>query len=374
MNWQPHAARLADTIADPGSRWHAPLADLPRHLFVPRWWQRAADGWTVHHGASDDEQWLDTAYRDTSLVTRVGPLHADHAKPDDNPRGLPTSSATLPSLVVRMFRHAHINDGDRLLDVGTGSGYGAALAARRLSEEQVISVDVDPYLVDAARDRAAQAGLHPRFETTDATGPLPFPSDSVHCVVSTVGLRPVPAGLLDVLRPGGRLVTTIAGTTLIVTTTKNADGGATGRVEWDRAGFMQTRHGTDYTLDIEALLSNASEHTSTSPYPVVDVDNAWDLQSMLDVTAPGIVHHYTDTDGTRTALMTHPDGSWARARAHGTDPATVDQGGPRRLWDILDTIRAAWLADGELPVRGARVFIEPDGTTHLARGKWHIKL
>ncbi|WP_230992735.1 hypothetical protein [Streptomyces endocoffeicus] len=50
------------------------------------------------------------------------------------------------------------------------------------------------------------------------------------------------------------------------------------------------------------------------------------------------------------------------------------QGGPRRLWDALDKVRDYWLSDGELPVRGARVDITPDGRTFLGRGKWSAEL
>ncbi|KPI01843.1 protein-L-isoaspartate(D-aspartate) O-methyltransferase [Actinobacteria bacterium OK074] len=374
MNWTDHAEALADRVTHTASRWHGPVATTPRHLFVPRWWHRAPEGWTLDDGEADPGQWLDAAYSDRTLVTRVGPLHADHAKPDDHPAGLPTSSSTLPSLVVRMFQHARLDDGHDLADIGTGSGYGAALAARRLGERHITSLDVDPYLVDAARDRLAETGLRPTVAAHDATAELPGTFDRI---VATVAVRPIPPTWLAALRPGGRLVTTIAGTSLIITADKNDDGGATGRVEWDRAGFMHARHGDDYPPGIGNLLQEARTRETTAElgtYPVVDVANAWDLASMLDLTAPGIEHHYERSGEQRTALMAHADGSWARAVGRGHEQPEVHQGGPRRLWDLLSELRTYWLAEGELPVRGAKVFIGPDGTTVIARGTWHVKL
>lgn len=378
MNWRPHAQALAEDVTHHTSRWRAPVAGTPRHLFVPRWWERTDDGWALQ-APHDEGRWYSSTYRDTSLVTRVGPHHADHAKADDHPAGRPTSSATLPTLVVNMMRHAYLEDGDQLLYVGTGTGYGTALAARRLHPEQVTSVDVDPYLAETARERLESIGLNPRVETADATGPLPVAAESTDRIVSTVSVRTIPKSWLTALCRGGRLVTTIAGTSLLVTADKEDDGGATGRVLWDRAGFMSVRHGKDYPPELApSLLAIArdqeGEETTTGPYPVVQVTEAWDLDSMLSLTAPGIVHEYREHDGQRTAIMAHPDGSWARATAEGTDRPTVHQGGPRRLWDILDAIRHDWLATGELPVRGARVFISPDGRTVIARGKWHSKL
>ncbi|MGK5731871.1 methyltransferase domain-containing protein [Streptomyces sp. URMC 124] len=375
MDWTPHATTLAESATHASSRWRSAVARTPRHVFVPRWWKSGADGWTLCDGPGEESQWLAAAYHDASLVTSVGPWHADHAKVGDHPTGLPTSSSTLPSLVVRMFQHARMGSHDSLLDIGTGSGYGAALAASRLGEEQVTSVDVDAYLVEAARERLDRIGRHPTVETVDATGTLPGSFDRI---VATVAVRPVPASWLSALKPGGRLVTTIAGTSLLITAEKDEDGGATGRVEWDRAGFMRTRAGADYPAGAGDLLSIARTHEgeqiTTGRYPVVNVVEAWDLSSMLDVMIPGIEHHYEEREDRRVALMAHPDGSWARAMGVADTPPTIHQGGPRRLWDTLDELRAYWLTNGELPVRGARVFIKPDGTTYLARGRWHARL
>ncbi|MGK5641863.1 methyltransferase domain-containing protein [Streptomyces sp. URMC 126] len=378
MNWQRHAEALAEAVTHRSSRWRPLIAETPRHIFIPRWWERDGDAYTLR-APREAGEWMPAAYADRSLITRVGPLHADHAKPDDRPTGRPTSSATLPSLVVAMHRHACLDPADSLLYVGTGSGYGTALAARYLAhDEQVTSVDVDPYLVQAARERLEAIGLAPRVETVDATGPLPAEPNSADRIVSMVSVRSVPASWLDALCHGGRLVTTIAGTSLLVTAEKNEDGGATGRVLWDRAGFMPVRHGDDYPPGLDELLDTAEhqegEDVTTGPYPVVDVEQAWDLDSMLGLTAPGIVHRYHQNGERRTALMAHADGSWARATATGTGRPTVHQSGPRRLWDILDELRSYWLGNGELPVRGARVLITPDGRTIIARGGWHVRL
>ncbi|MCZ7414331.1 methyltransferase domain-containing protein [Streptomyces sp. WMMC897] len=373
-SWTEYASALAAAVTHDGSRWRAPVQTTPRHLFVPRWWQRDDRGWVLRDGSLDEERWLHAAYADTSVITRTGALHADQGMDGDRASGRPTSSATLPSLTVRMLQHARIQDGHDLLDIGTGSGYGTALACARLGDAHVTSVDIDSYLVDAARQRLAEVGHKPVLAAVDATAEL---EDSYDRIVATVAVRPIPASWLRALRPGGRLVATLAGTSLLITAEKDEDGGATGRVEWDRAGFMQARRGDDYPPGVTAVMDRARTEqgdVTTGPYPVVDVANAWDLDSMLSLTVPGIEHDYTETGERRTALMAHPDGSWARAEAVGHGRPSIHQGGPRRLWDTLDELRGYWLAHGELPVRGARVFIKPTGTTILARGCWHTIL
>ena len=375
-DWEPRAQRLADQVTDPPSRWRAPVAATPRHLLVPRWWQRAAKQWELRDGPADQPGWLDAAYHDQTLVTRVGSAHADHAQPDDHPTGLATSSSTLPSLVVRMLRHARVYDGADILDVGTGTGYATALLAHRLGAGHVTSIDVDSYLTKAAAERLDAIGMHPQIITCDATGALP---GAYNRIVSMVSVRPIPPSWLAALRSGGRLVTTITGMTVIITADKRQDGTAVGQVEWDRAGFMATRHGADYPPDLHARFGTVpdqdGEQITKGRYPVVNVSEAWELQSVLSVLAPGIEHYYQqDDDGRRTAWMVHADGSWARASVIGEQPPIVHQGGPRRLWDILDQTRQYWLSHGYFQLYGAKALITPDGSIHLQRGHWQATI
>jgi protein-L-isoaspartate O-methyltransferase len=375
MEWEAHAAQMAAEVVHPVSRWRGPLESVPRHVFVPRWWANDGGRWALRDGPSDAASWMGAVYANRTLVTRVGSQHADDA-PEGAAltTGLPTSSSTLPGLVVQMYRHAMLSDDCDIL-VTTGSGYGTALACRRLGDRRVTSVDVDPQLVEAAGDRLEALGLHPQTAVCDLTGPLP---GEYHRIVSTVSIdpRPFPVSWLAALRPGGRLVTTLAGTGLIVTADKTQDGGAQGRVELDAAGFMRTRHGDDYPPGLDDVYAKAKtadgEEVTTGRYPVLYVPDAWDVWSMLELIAPGIEHRRSDEDGTRTVWLLHPDGSWARAVGRWTDPPTVHQSGPRRLWDELERVRHRLNREGGLPVYGAAVRISPDGVLTLKRGSWSV--
>ncbi|WP_214106782.1 methyltransferase domain-containing protein [Acrocarpospora catenulata] len=372
-DWAPHARRLAEQITHPASRWREPVLAVPRHLLVPRWWVPGPDGRVVQDGPSNLDSWLRAAFTDRTLVTQIGDSHADHADPTDHPRGRTTSSSTLPSLVLTMFGHANIHPGLDVLDVGTGSGYGAGLLAHLIGSRRVTSVDVDPYLVKAAGERLATIDLHPTVAAVDATGPLPGESDRI---VATVSVKPIPPSWLEALRPGGRLVTTITNTSLIIVADKTEDGGAAGHVARDWAMFMSSREGADYPPGLDDLVAAAGaatgEDVRPSRFPVLDLVNGdtWEIRSMLEIAAPGIEHAYEEDGDTRTALMVHADGSWARAESAGGDLPIVHQGGPRRLWDELDRVRDYWLQHGALPLYGARVQVFPDGAIRLRRGRW----
>lgn len=363
-DWATHARALADTVTHPGSRWYPIISGTPRHEFVPAWWTRNSGEWVLRRGPLAD------AYANRSLVTRVGPLHADYATESDHPRGRSTSSSTLPGLVVRMYQHAQLGRGLDIADIGTGSGYGAALLALRYGNDHVTTMDVDQYLVTAAAQRLAALDLHPAALEVDATGPLPGTYDRI---VSMVSVPSIPLSWLAALRLGGRLVTTITGTWMIIIVTRTPDG-VVGQVARDWAGFMATRSGPDYppsTVDFDLLDVLDGDDVGAGRYPVIDVAEMPELGTLFALAVPGVEHRYRrGRDGRHTAIMAHSDGSWARATAVGTGSPTVRQGGPRRLWDLFDDVRDDWARRGWTPWLGARGTVDDDGTIRLASGTW----
>lgn len=141
-----------------------------------------------------------------------------------------------------------------------------------------------------------------------------------------------------------------------------------------------TRAGGDYPERIVPAIVVAArrhegEHVTRGRYPVLNLPDAWELLSLLEITAPGIVHDYDEAaDGRRTAWMMHADGSWARAEATGDEPPVVHQSGVRRLWDILEELRVEGLRTGYFQLYGARAFIAQDGAILLARGTWRATI
>ncbi|RAJ76846.1 MULTISPECIES: hypothetical protein [unclassified Streptomyces] len=193
--------------------------------------------------------------------------------------------------------------------------------------------------------------------------------------MSTVSVPSIPLSWLEALTPQGRLVTTIAGTGLILTADKTADGGARGRIEWNRAGFMRARHGTGYAPLPDGIWKDAEsglgDRQVASRYPLLYPPDAWDVMSMMELQCPGIEYRRGEADGLRTVWLLHPDGSWARASAAGfLDSPTVHEAGPQHLWSRLERIRDRLNREGALPLYGATAQISPDGETTLSRGNW----
>jgi len=108
----------------------------------------------------------------------------------------------------RLVRFAGLQEGDRVLDVGTGTGVVAVTAARQGCD--VVALDLTPELLEHARENAAVAGVEVRWDVGDVER-LPHGDSSFDAVVSQFGhmFAPRPdvavAEMLRVLRPGGTL-------------------------------------------------------------------------------------------------------------------------------------------------------------------------
>jgi protein-L-isoaspartate(D-aspartate) O-methyltransferase len=108
-----------------------------------------------------------------------------------------------PLIVAAMAQALEIGDGDRVLDVGTGSGYQAAVLAA--CGARVFGIERVPELVEAARKRLTGAGFAVAVHVGDGTRGLPgeAPFDAIAVAATAPWLPPA---LPRQLREGGRLV------------------------------------------------------------------------------------------------------------------------------------------------------------------------
>ena len=145
----------------------AAIGSVPRELFVP-------------------EQLRSRAYMDGALPIGYG------------------ATISQPTMVARMCEDLRLTGDERVLDVGTGSGYQAAVLAELAAE--VVGIERVPELAEQARTALVAAG-YPGVEVHVGDGTLGLPErapfDAI--VVAAAAPRP-PAALVAQLAPGGRLV------------------------------------------------------------------------------------------------------------------------------------------------------------------------
>jgi len=143
------------------------MEKVPRHLFVP-----------------EESSWR--AYED-------GPLPIGYDQ-----------TISQPYIVAKMLEALELDGHERVLDVGTGSGYQAAVLAELARE--VWSVEIIPELAKVARSRLHELGYsNVRVITGDGSIGLPeqAPFDAIVVAAASPG---VPRSLIAQLSPSGRLV------------------------------------------------------------------------------------------------------------------------------------------------------------------------
>ena len=109
-----------------------------------------------------------------------------------------------PKVEARLLQDANIQATDKVLEIGTGSGYMAALLAQQAAS--VISLEIDPALAQMARANLQNADIT-NVDVRQADGSLGVPSDGPFDVIVLSGSVPdVPQHLLNQLTLGGRLL------------------------------------------------------------------------------------------------------------------------------------------------------------------------
>ena len=363
-------AGLVEGLASDGALsepWQEAFLAVPREVFIPEViWRYDGDDLVPLRRGDEPQEWLRRAYGPRYVVIQVD----DGSPAGPGGRGrVATSSASRPDIVALMLDAGRVEPGMRVLEIGTGTGYTAALLAQRLGPRNVTSIEVDPDLAARARAAHATAGYG---EVTVITGdgaqgyPAGAPFDRV---LSTVAAPRVPYPWVSQTRPGGLVVSPWSSAydpAGLLSMTVEADGRATGGLVNSTISFMPLREQRPARAAIVDVVRETDipelSHTDLHASRLCNNDDV-SLAIGLQVASCRWEYAAANGDSDRWCVwFLDPDSrSWARFDYQpDTDQWPVHQFGPRRLFDEVTAAYRQWQQVGRPSVEQWRFTITPD--------------
>lgn len=345
IDWTSRAGGLATQLAAaghlPDDCWRRAFEQTPRHVFVPEFF---AD----HNGtliSGDDprqrEEWLAAVYTDDTLVTQLNRV------PGVEPMWA-TSSSTMPSLMADMLHSLEVRDGHTVLEIGTGTGYNAALLAHRLGADRVTSIDINGDLVALARERLAGLGhaVHLVAGNGEHGVPQRAPYDRI---IATCAVPQVPPAWVAQLAPDGLIVVDLGGELVrsLTVLRKTGPGTVTGRFSTKPGNFMwlrahadnPLREGVSYSMVID--LDGAQDRTGAAEPIDLLMDNE-DVRFLAQLVEPTLMFPSRgEWEGVPAVSLHAWDASWVKARPR-NGQALITEGGLRRIWQAVEHTVALW--------------------------------
>ncbi|MET9886548.1 methyltransferase domain-containing protein [Streptomyces sp. NPDC006430] len=151
--------------------------------------------------AKDPDGWFTAVYSDIPLTTQWD----DGGHTGDGLGKTPSSSSSQPHMVFSMLADLDVQDGHRVLEIGTGTGWNSALLAHRLGAENVVSIEFDPEVAKGAGANQRTAGISPLVIVGDGRlgyiGGAPYDR-----VIATCSIGEVPRAWIDQTLTGGLIV------------------------------------------------------------------------------------------------------------------------------------------------------------------------
>lgn len=352
--------------------WAKALAMAPREAFLPdRVWPWEPGRAAIDRSA-DEPAWLAAAAVDAPVVTQWD----NGASTGPEPGIHPTCSCSMPSLVARMLAALGVVPGDRVLDLGAGTGWTTGLLSAYGTA--VTATEIDPRLAAEASARIRAAGLPGEVMAVDGADgwPAGAPYDALQ---AGYAVQRIPKTWLEQVRPGGVIVAPWqkrmgrAGGLLRLEVGEH--GAAHGQV-LAPVSFMPSRPDAehwpvpqDYRVrgDDGGWITGTAESVTTRGLDDIQPDGGYDtVDLLLSAMCPTMAWSLDTSPAEWNQLWLYgleAGRSWACVffESDPSEPNEVYQWGPRRLWDEVEAALTWWEACGRPDMEDWRVEVTNGG-------------
>jgi len=276
---------------------------VPRHLFLP-------------------EVPVEDAYRDEPFVTK---------RLDD----IPVSSSSQPSIMATMLEQLGLEPGHRVLEIGAGTGYNAALMAQIVGGAgQVDTVEIDEDIAAAAREHLKAAGFA-QVTVVCGDGSHGFAGGAPYDrIILTAGSEDIAPAWREQMRAGGRIVLPLTIRGAQKTVAFESAGDHLASVSVFDCGFMMLRGAFAETLVIVKLGPEPGLHLIANESAQLDADAVY----------RSLIGSFSDRP---TGVHATPMELWARLSLW----LALREPGLCRLWVRNERLEGAGVP-GLLPLRG----------------------
>ncbi|RDG39327.1 methyltransferase domain-containing protein [Streptomyces corynorhini] len=352
--------------------WAEAYEAVPRSRFLPdlMWPHSMATGRNVAVDKRRDPQaWQRYADSDDPIVTQWD----DGAHDGQEPGTSFSSSSSMPSLVFSMLADLAVRPGQRVLEIGAGTGWNAGLLAHRLGAANVVTTEVDGAVASAAQEALDRCGLP--VEVVHGDGFLGYAKRAPYDrIIATCGLRKVPFAWVEQSSPGGVILVPwgtyygpgeATSRLVVADDCRSASGPFSRPVAFMRMRsqrFAWPRH--DAYVPEGAMDAAATSFTSVTEAELRGTGNFDVIGFALGLRVPAVTHIADrKRDGKRAVWFYGlSDRSWAVVvfrddRAE----SKVYQSGPRRLWDEVEAAHKWWVEQGSPDFPRFGLTVDADG-------------
>ncbi|MGW9350557.1 methyltransferase domain-containing protein [Nocardiopsis flavescens] len=302
----------------------AAFADHPRHRFIPDLVWPDIQGLPLIRSAAP-ARWASYIYGDDAVVTQANDGRG-------GPVNEPSSSSSAPQLMADMIAAARVGPGTRVLEIGTGTGWNAAILSSLAGPTgAVTSLEIDPGIAEHARTRLKDTPVEL------VHGTVPPEGSAFDAAIATCAASRIPREWIERVEPEGRIVLPWgpypgSHSTPVVALSRVGAEKVTGRFVCE-AYFMRDRTQRVPKGEFPGMGRDA-ESTRVVPFTPADLiedDRLTRVMLMLPGVRIGVGMRPFSGDLGFIVHMGAPDASWAYLWPEGS----VHQGGATPLADLL---------------------------------------